>query len=75
MFTRIGRIVGFVAVALGFAAIIGAFFFPVDLFSPEFDRTAFNFRQSTALFSQGSILVFFGLVLGVLCEISVKLDK
>ncbi|PZX05004.1 hypothetical protein [Celeribacter halophilus] len=75
MFTKIGRIVGFVVVALGLAAFIGSFFFPSDLLSPEFDRQSFNFRQSTLLFTQGSIMVFAGLVLGVLCEISLKLEK
>jgi hypothetical protein len=75
MFTRIGRIVGFVAVALGFAAIVGSFFFPSDVLSAEFDQKSFNFRQSTLLLKQGSIIVFVGLVLGVLCEISLKLEK
>lgn len=76
MFTKIGRIVGFLAVAGGFASIIGAYiFFPFDVLSPEFDRASFNFRQATVLITGGSKLVFFGLVLGVLCEISLKLEK
>ena len=38
MFTKHGRIVGFVAVAIGFAAIIASFVVAPDVLSPEFDR-------------------------------------
>jgi len=74
-FTKIGRIVGFVTVASELAAIIASFFFPIDIKARNFDRASFNFRQATVLVEQGSILIFFGLVLGVLCEISLKLEK
>ena len=73
MFTKFGRIVGFVAVAIGLAAIVGSFVVAPDMLSPELDRR--SLAQSTLWLSQGSTLVFFGLVLGVLCEISVKLEK
>lgn len=73
MFTKFGRIVGFVAVSIGFAAIIGSFIVAPDVLSVEFDRK--SMKQSTLWLSQGSTLVFFGFVLGVLCEISVKLEK
>ena len=74
-FTKIGRIVGFVTVAFGLAAIVALFFFPLDIKALYFDWASFNFRQATVLVEQGSILIFFGLVLGVLCEISLKLEK
>lgn len=73
MFTKFGRIVGFVAVFIGIVAIIGSFVVAPDLLAPEFDRM--SMKQSTLWLSQGSTLIFFGLVLGVLCEISLKLDK
>jgi hypothetical protein len=74
MFTTVGRNFAFLAVVGGFAAMVGSFFFPFDIQSPDF-RTSFNFRQASVLMFQGSVSVFFGLVLGVLCEISRKLDK
>ncbi|KHQ52192.1 hypothetical protein [Mameliella alba] len=73
MFTKFGRIVAFVAVAIGIAAIIGSFVVAPDVLAPEFDRM--SMKQSTLWLSQGSTLVFFGLALGVLCEISLKLNK
>ncbi|GAA6147752.1 hypothetical protein NBRC116586_08140 [Pseudooceanicola nitratireducens] len=73
MFTKFGRIAGIGAVAIGIAAIIGSFVVAPDVLAADFDRT--SMEQSTLWFSQGSALVFFGLVLGVLCEISLKLDK
>jgi hypothetical protein len=73
MFTKIGRIVGIVAVALGSLAIIGSFIMAPDVLSPEIDRP--SLKQSALWLSQGSMLLFFGLVLGVLCEISLKLEK
>ncbi len=75
MFTKIGFIVGFLAAAFGFAAIIGSFVMAPDVLSPEFDRKSLAFRQSTLWLNQGSMLVFYGLALGVLCEISRKLEK
>jgi cytosine/uracil/thiamine/allantoin permease len=73
VFTKIGRIVGFLAIALGLAAIVGSFAIAPDVLAPDFNRNSLN--QSTLWLSQGSVLLFFGLVLGVLCEISLKLDK
>ncbi|WP_141194802.1 EscU/YscU/HrcU family type III secretion system export apparatus switch protein [Maliponia aquimaris] len=73
MFTRLGRVVGFVAVVLGIVAIIGSFVVAPDVLAPDFDRI--SMKQSTLWLRQGSTLVFFGLVLGVLCEISLKLGK
>ena len=75
MFTKIGRIVGFLAIAFGFAGIIASFVMAPDVLSPEFDRASFSFRQSALWLTQSSTLVFFGSVLGVLCEISRKLEK
>lgn len=75
MFTKLGRIVGFLAVALGSIAIVGSWFVVPDVLSPDFDRTSLGFRQASLWATQGSVLVFFGLVLGVLCEISLKLEK
>jgi len=75
MFARVGRIVAFLAVACGLAAIVGSFVVAPDVLSPGFDRTSLSFRQSTLWLSEGAALVFFGLVLGVLCEISLKLEK
>ena len=73
MFTKFGRIAGIGAVAIGIVAIIASFVVAPDVLAPDFDRT--SMEQSTLWLSQGSALVFFGLVLGVLCEISIKLDK
>jgi len=71
MGARVGRIVAFLAVACGLAAIVGSFVVAPDVLSPGFDRTSLSFRQSTLWRSAG----FFGLVLGVLCEMSLKLEK
>lgn len=73
MFTKIGRIVGFLAVILGFGGIIGSFVVAPDMMSPEFTRM--SLEQSSLWLSQGALLVFCGLSLGVLCEISAKLDR
>jgi hypothetical protein len=74
MFTKIGGIVASLAVLGGLAAVVGSFFFPFDINSPDY-RTSFNFRQSTVLMSQGLAVLFAGLLLGVLCEISNKLER
>lgn len=73
MFTTVGRIVSFVAIAIGLAGIIGSFVVAPDVLSPEIDRM--SLKQSGLWLSQGATLVFFGFVLGVLCEISQKLEK
>lgn len=73
MFTKVGRIAGFVSVSIGLAAIIGSFVVAPDMLSPDFDRM--SMKQSTLWMSEGATLVFCGLVLGVLCEISLKLEK
>jgi len=73
VFTKFGRIAGVGAVAIGIVAIIGSFVVAPDVLAPDFDRT--SMAQSALWLSQGSALVFFGLVLGVLCEISIKLGK
>jgi len=72
MFTRIGKVVSVIAVILGLAAIVASFVVAPDISSPEFSRA--SMAQSTLWLSQGAALVFSGLVLGVLCEISTKLD-
>ena len=74
MFTTLARIVAVIAVLGGFGAIVGSFFFPVDIQSADY-RTSFNYRQARVLVFEGSIGVIIGLILGVLCEISRKLDK
>lgn len=74
MFTKIGGIVASLAVLGGLAAVVGSFFFPFDINSPDY-RASFNFRQSTVLMSQGLAVLFAGLLLGVLCEISNKLER
>lgn len=74
MFTKIGSVVAGLAVLGGMLAVIASFFFPFDMSSPEY-RSSFNFRQSTALMSQGLTILFAGLVLGTLCEISKKLES
>lgn len=74
MFTKIGINVAFLALFAGLLAIIASFFFPIDLQAADF-RQSFNYRQGTLLFSQGAMSVFSGLILGVLCEISNKLDR
>lgn len=73
MFTTVGRIVSIVSIAIGFAAVIGSFLVAPDMLSPEVDRI--SVKQSGLWLSQGATLVFCGLVLGVLCEISLKLEK
>ena len=75
MFTKFGRIVGFLAIAFGLLAIIGSLVVAPDVMSPAFDRKSLAWRQHMLWVDQGSMLVFFGLVLGVLCEISLKLEK
>jgi ABC-type uncharacterized transport system permease subunit len=74
MFTKIGRIVAGLAALSGMVAVVASFFFPFDISSPDY-RSSFNFRQSTTLMSQGLAILFAGLVLGVLCEISKKLES
>jgi hypothetical protein len=73
VFTKIGKIISSLAVFLGLLSIIGSVLVASDMFSTEFTRQ--SMAQSTLLFNHGSILVCFGLVFGVLCEISQKLDK
>jgi hypothetical protein len=63
--------VGLATVAVGFVGIVGSFFFAPDVFSPDFDRA--SMKQAHMWMSQGAQLTFFGLTLGVLCEISEKL--
>jgi hypothetical protein len=73
MFTSIGWFVGLLAVIIGFVAIIASFFVAPDVLSPDFNRA--SMKQSTLWMSQGATMVFFGSILGVLCEISGKLEK
>jgi cytosine/uracil/thiamine/allantoin permease len=73
MFTKIGWGVGLFAIVVGFVAIIASFVVAPDVRSPDFTRA--SMKQSTLWMTQGSIMVFFGLILGVLCEISQKLEK
>ena len=73
MFTKIGRIVAYIAVIIGLVAIIGSFVVAPDVLSPDFKRS--SMRQSTLWLGQGSALVYLGLVLGIICEISRKLEK
>lgn len=73
MYTRIGKIVAFIATALGIAGIVGSFLVAPDIYAPDFERG--SFEQSTLWMRQASILVAMGALLGVLCEISVKLEK
>jgi len=72
MFTKLGRIASYLAVALGLGAIIGAFIVAPDIYAPDFDRA--DMRQSSLWMKEGATLAFLGLVLGVLCEISAKLS-
>ncbi len=72
MFTRYGTKVAFLACLWGIVWIIGSFF-TIDYTTTEIDRLAL--KQSSGWFEQGSIIFFFGLTLGVLCEISNKLDQ
>lgn len=73
MFTKFGRIVGYVAIIIGIVAIIGSIIVAPDMLGPEFDRM--SVKQSGLWMSQGSTLIFCGLVLGILSEISLKLEK
>ena len=73
MFTKIGRVVGVISVLLGVAAIVGSFVVAPDMLSSGYDRM--SMKQSALWLGQGSVLIFCGLVLGVLCEISLKLEK
>jgi len=60
MFARVGRIVAFLAVACGLAAIVGSFVVAPDVLSPGFDRTSLSFRQSTLWRSAGFFRVGLG---------------
>lgn len=73
MFTNIARSVSFITVAIGVIAMIASFFVAPDIFADEFDRGAME--QATLWMTQGSMMVFFGLALGVLSEISEKLER
>ncbi|WP_172331667.1 hypothetical protein [Mangrovicoccus sp. HB161399] len=70
-FTKIGQRVAFLAVALGGVAIIASFFVGPTLF-PDSDRA--SMKQSGLFLRQGATMLFCGLILGVLCEISEKLE-
>ncbi|MGL4321728.1 MAG: hypothetical protein ACRCS3_12785 [Paracoccaceae bacterium] len=72
LFTKIGVVVASLAFLGGLAAVVASFYFPFDINAPDF-RSSFNFRQSSVLLSQGLAIMFAGLLLGVLCEISLKL--
>ena len=73
MFTTLGYVASFFALGIGVAAIVGAFIVAPDMFAPDFDRM--DMRQSTLWMRQGATLIFLGLVLGELCEISEKVEK
>jgi hypothetical protein len=76
LFTVIGKIVGFGTIALGLSVIVGSFLAAPDLQyirSSEFEGE--SLKTSTLLLAEGGRLVFFGLVLGILCEISRKLER
>jgi len=72
MFTKVGRVVSVITILLGLAAIAASFVVAPDISSSEFNRA--SIAKSTLWLSQGAALLFLGLVLGVLCEISTKLD-
>lgn len=71
-YTKIGRVVAFLTVAVGILAITGSFVVAPDL-TDGFDRAAM--RQTSHLMTQGAFLIFFGLALGILSEISSKMDR
>ncbi|MBE9635797.1 hypothetical protein [Salipiger mangrovisoli] len=73
MFTKIGGVLAGIAVLAGLAAIAGAYYFAPEMYSPDFNRA--SLKPYGLLFWQGAGLVFLGVVLGVLCEISRKLTK
>jgi hypothetical protein len=72
MFTKLGGIVSVIAICLGLVGIVGWF---VAVLVQSSGSISMGSKQATLWLNQGSTLLFLGLVLGVLCEISKKLDK
>lgn len=72
MFTKLGGIVSVIAISLGLVGIVGWF---VVILVQSTGSISVTMEQATLWLNQGSTLLFLGLVLGVLCEISKKLDK
>ena len=81
MYTRYGAKAAFWAFLLGSLAILAGIIFPFVgkfLISPGHSAMGleeFSRKQSSLWMRQGVILLIPGLILGVLCEISEKLDS
>ncbi len=73
MFTKIGGFVGILAVFFGSAAVIWSFVLGLSVPYEELDPRIV--KASGNWLTQGVSVLFCGLVLGILCEISEKLDN
>lgn len=72
MFTKIGRVISWITFAMGILVIAASFYIAPDIYAPDFNRA--SMAQATLWMKQGATLVCIGVALGVLCEISLKLD-
>ncbi|WP_145963032.1 hypothetical protein [Mangrovicoccus ximenensis] len=81
MYTRYGSKVALLAFLMGCAAILGGFISPFVagfFVSPDYsvmEVEEFSRKLSSLWIRQGVMLLIPGLILGVLCEISEKLDR
>lgn len=75
-FTHVGRAIAWLATVLGTFAVIAGYEFDINQANSavaemlNINTTGWNGQQGKTFREQGFILLFCGLVLGVLCEIS-----
>jgi len=75
-FTNFGKAIAWLATVLGLLAVVAGYEFDINQAESvvadmlNIDATQWNGKQGKVFREQGSIMLFCGLVLGVLCEIS-----